>query len=210
MINRDKISIKDALNILIEGNQRFVNNTPKQYDMINKRNETKNSQHPFASILSCSDSRTSVDLIFDQNLGDLFNVRLAGNIASREAIGSLEFSCTQLESKVIVVMGHSNCGAIKAACDDYKGGNIGEIIKLITPAVEAEKSINNKDHRDSKNELFVENVCLLNVQKQIEVILQQSSIINEMVKDKKIGIVGGVYSLSSGLFKIDSDNLFLS
>tara|TARA_B100001996_G_scaffold361667_1_gene328575 strand:- start:275 stop:907 length:633 start_codon:yes stop_codon:yes gene_type:complete len=210
MINRDKISIKDALNILIEGNQRFVNNTPKQYDMINKRNETKDNQYPFASILSCSDSRTSVDLIFDQNLGDLFSVRLAGNIASREAIGSLEFSCTQLESKVIVVMGHSNCGAIKAACDDYKGGNIGEIIKLITPAVEAEKSINNKDHRDSKNELFVENVCLLNVQKQIEVILQQSSIINEMVKDKKIGIVGGVYSLSSGLFKIDSDNLFLS
>ena len=106
-------------------------------------------------------------------------------------------------------MGHSNCGAIKAACDKYEGGNIGEIIKLIKPAVESEKSINNKDHRDSQNELFVEKVCFLNVQRQIEVILKHSPIINQMVKDKKIGIVGGVYSLSSGLFEIDKENSIL-
>ena len=106
-------------------------------------------------------------------------------------------------------MGHSNCGAIKAACDDYKGGNIGEIIKLIAPAVTAEKSVNDKEQRDSKNELFVEKVSFLNVQKQIETILQKSSIISEMVKNKKIGIVAGVYSLSSGLFEIDLDNSIL-
>jgi carbonic anhydrase len=209
-IDRDKITPSEALNLLIEGNQRFINNVKRQHDMLSVRDEIKDKQHPFASILGCSDSRTTVELIFDQNLGDLFSVRLAGNIASKEAIGSLEFSCTQLGSKVIVVMGHSNCGAIKAACDKYEGGNIGEIIKLIKPAVETEKSITNKDHRDSKNELFVEKVCFLNVQRQIEAILEHSPIINQMVKDKKIGIVGGVYSLSSGLFEIDIDNSNLS
>ena len=209
-IDRDKITPSEALNLLIEGNQRFINNIKRQHDMLSVRDEIKDKQHPFASILGCSDSRTTVELIFDQNLGDLFSVRLAGNIASKEAIGSLEFSCTKLGSKVIVVMGHSNCGAIKAACDKYEGGNVGEIIKLIKPAVESEKSITNKDHRDSKNELFVEKVCFLNVQRQIEVILKHSPIINQMVEDKKIGIVGGVYSLSSGLFEIDIDNSNLS
>mgnify|MGYP000601408781 CR=1 FL=1 len=209
-IDRDKITPSEALDLLIEGNQRFINNVKRQHDMLSVRDEIKDKQHPFASILGCSDSRTTVELIFDQNLGDLFSVRLAGNIASKEAIGSLEFSCTKLGSKVIVVMGHSNCGAIKAACDKYEGGNVGEIIKLIKPAVESEKSITNKDHRDSKNELFVEKVCFLNVQRQIEVILKHSPIINQMVEDKKIGIVGGVYSLSSGLFEIDIDNSNLS
>lgn len=209
MTNRDTVSSKDALNLLMEGNKRFINNAPRQYDTTKIRQETKNHQYPFASILSCSDSRTNIDTIFDQNLGDLFSVRLAGNIASTEAIGSLEFSCKYLGSRLIVVMGHSNCGAIKAACDDYKGGNIGEIIKLIAPAVAAEKSVNDKEQRDSKNELFVEKVSFLNVQKQIETILQKSSIISEMVKDKKIGIVAGVYSLSSGLFEIDLDNSIL-
>ena len=205
-IDRDKITPSEALNLLIEGNQRFINNIKRQHDMLSVRDEIKDKQHPFASILGCSDSRTTVELIFDQNLGDLFSVRLAGNIASREAIGSLVFSCKQLGSKVIVVMGHSNCGAVKAACDEYKGGNVGEIIKLIEPAVEAEKSIGDKEQRNSQNDLFVEKVCFLNIKKQIERILHLSPIINEMVNDKKIAIIGGVYSLSSGLFVIDSES----
>ena len=205
-IDRDKITPSEALDLLIEGNQRFINNVKRQHDMLSVRDEIKDKQHPFASILGCSDSRTTVELIFDQNLGDLFSVRLAGNIASREAIGSLEFSCKQLGSKVIVVMGHSNCGAVKAACDEYKGGNVGEIIKLIEPAVEAESSISDQDQRNSQNDLFVEKVCFLNVRKQIERILHLSPIINEMVNNKKIAIIGGVYSLSSGLFVIDSEN----
>ena len=201
-INRDKITPREALDLLIEGNQRFIDNAKSQYNMKTIREELKDKQQPIASILGCSDSRTSAELIFDQNLGDLFSVRLAGNIASKEAIGSLEFSCTQLGSKVIVVMGHSNCGAIKAACDEYSGGNIGEIIKLIEPAVNLEKTIT--EQRDSGNELYVEKVCFLNVQKQIERILQLSPVIDQMVKDKKIGIIGGVYNLSSGIFEIDS------
>ena len=202
-INRDKITPREALDLLIEGNQRFIDNAKSQYNMESIREELKDKQQPIASILGCSDSRTSAELIFDQNLGDLFSVRLAGNIASKEAIGSLEFSCTQLGSKVIVVMGHSNCGAIKAACDEYSGGNIGEIIKLIEPAVNLEKTIT--EQRDSGNELYVEKVCFLNVQKQIERILQLSPVIDQMVKDKKIGIIGGVYNLSSGIFKIGSE-----
>jgi len=202
-INRDKITPREALDLLIEGNQRFIDNAKSQYNMKSTREELKDRQQPIASILGCSDSRTSAELIFDQNLGDLFSVRLAGNIASKEAIGSLEFSCTQLGSKVIVVMGHSNCGAIKAACDEYSGGNIGEIIKLIEPAVNLEKTIT--EQRDSGNELYVEKVCFLNVQKQIERILQLSPVIDQMVKDKKIGIIGGVYNLSSGIFKIGSE-----
>jgi carbonic anhydrase len=202
-INRDKITPREALDLLIEGNQRFIDNAKSQYNMKTIREELKDKQQPIASILGCSDSRTSAELIFDQNLGDLFSVRLAGNVASKEAIGSLEFSCTQLGSKVIVVMGHSNCGAIKAACDEYSGGNIGEIIKLIEPAVNLEKTIT--EQRDSGNELYVEKVCFLNVQKQIERILQLSPVIDQMVKDKKIGIIGGVYNLSSGIFKIGSE-----
>ena len=202
-INRVNITPKETLNLLIQGNQRFIDNAKRQYNMKSIREELKDKQQPIASILGCSDSRTSAELIFDQNLGDLFSVRLAGNIASKEAIGSLEFSCTQLGSKVIVVMGHSNCGAIKAACDEYSGGNIGEIIKLIEPAVNLEKTIT--EQRDSGNELYVEKVCFLNVQKQIERILQLSPVIDQMVKDKKIGIIGGVYNLSSGIFKIGSE-----
>jgi carbonic anhydrase len=201
-INRDKITPREALDLLIEGNQRFIDNAKSQYNMKSIREELKDKQQPIASILGCSDSRTSAELIFDQNLGDLFSVRLAGNVASKEAIGSLEFSCTQLGSKVIVVMGHSNCGAIKAACDEYSGGNIGEIIKLIEPAVNLEKTIT--EQRDSGNELYVEKVCFLNVQKQIKRILKLSPVIDQMVKDKKIGIIGGVYNLSSGIFEIDS------
>ena len=203
-INRINITPKETLNLLMEGNQRFIGNAKRQYNMKSIREELKDKQQPIASILGCSDSRTSAELIFDQNLGDLFSVRLAGNIASKEAIGSLEFSCTQLGSKVIVVMGHSNCGAIKAACDEYSGGNIGEIIKLIEPAVNLEKTIT--EQRDSGNELYVEKVCFLNVQKQIERILQLSPVIDQMVKDKKIEIIGGVYNLSSGIFKIGSES----
>ena len=125
LIDRDKVTPRQALDILIEGNQRFKNNVQREHDMLSVRDVIKEKQHPFASVLGCSDSRTTVELIFDQNLGDIFSVRLAGNIASIKAIGSLEFSCKYLGSKLVVVMGHSNCGAIKAACDHYKGGNIG-------------------------------------------------------------------------------------
>jgi len=206
-IDRDKLTPRQALDILIEGNQRFKNNVLREHDMLRVRDETVDKQHPFASVLSCSDSRTTVELIFDQNLGDIFSVRLAGNIASIKAIGSLEFSCKYLGSKLVVVMGHSNCGAIKAACDHYKGGNIGEIIELIDPAVLLEKTITDK--RNSSNDAFVERVCFHNVEVQMERILKRSPLLTDMIEKKEIGLVGAVYNLASGEVEFDQNHTYI-
>jgi carbonic anhydrase len=207
LIDRDKCTPRQALDILIEGNERFKNNVLRERDMLRVRDETVDKQHPFASVLSCSDSRTTVELIFDQNLGDIFSVRLAGNIASIKAIGSLEFSCKYLGSKLVVVMGHSSCGAIKAACDHYKGGNIGEIIELIDPAVLLEKTITDK--RDSTNDEFVERVCFHNVEVQMERILKRSPLLTEMIEKKEIGLVGAVYNLASGEVEFDQNHTYI-
>jgi carbonic anhydrase len=206
-IDRDHLTPRQALDILIEGNQRFKNNVLREHDMLRVRDETVDKQHPFASVLSCSDSRTTVELIFNQNLGDIFSVRLAGNIASIKAIGSLEFSCKYLGSKLVVVMGHSSCGAIKAACDHYKGGNIGEIIELIDPAVLLEKTITDK--RDSSNEAFVERVCFHNVEVQMERILNRSPLLTEMIEKKEIGLIGAVYNLASGEVEFDQNHTYI-
>jgi carbonic anhydrase len=206
-IDRDHLTPRQALDVLIEGNQRFKNNVLREHDMLRVRDETVDKQHPFASVLSCSDSRTTVELIFDQNLGDIFSVRLAGNIASIKAIGSLEFSCKYLGSKLVVVMGHSNCGAIKAACDHYKGGNIGEIIELIDPAVLLEKIITDK--RNSSNDAFVERVCFHNVEVQMERILKRSPLLTDMIEKKEIGLVGAVYNLASGEVEFDQNHTYI-
>ena len=206
-IDRDKLTPRQALDILIEGNQRFKNNVLREHDMLRVRDESVDKQHPFASVLSCSDSRTTVELIFDQNLGDIFSVRLAGNIASNKAIGSLELSCKYLGSKLVIVMGHTNCGAIRAACDHYKGGNIGEIIELIDPAVNLEKTIS--DNRNSTNDLFVGKVCFHNVEIQMERILKRSPLLTDMIDRKEIGLIGAVYNLASGEVEFDQDRTFI-
>jgi carbonic anhydrase len=206
-IDRDKLTPRQALDILIEGNQRFKNNVLREHDMLRVRDESVDKQHPFASVLSCSDSRTTVELIFDQNLGDIFSVRLAGNIASNKAIGSLELSCKYLGSKLVIVMGHSNCGAIKAACDHYKGGNIGEIIELIDPAVDLEKTVTVK--RDSTNDLFVGKVCFHNVEIQMERILKRSPLLTDMIDRKEIGLIGAVYNLASGEVEFDQNHTYI-
>ncbi|NCW64065.1 MAG: carbonic anhydrase [Betaproteobacteria bacterium] len=200
-IDRDQMTPQQAIEILQQGNERFVNNVKRQHDMLSVRDELKDKQHPFASILSCSDSRTTVELIFDQNLGDIFSVRLAGNVASTLAIGSLEFSTEYLGSKLVVVMGHSNCGAVKAACDHFKGGNIGEIINMIDPAVSLETTVSSD--RNSSNTSFVDKVCWHNVHEQINNIKQHSKIINQMVIDNQIALVGAVYDLASGSVLFD-------
>jgi carbonic anhydrase len=206
-IDRDHLTPRQALDVLIEGNQRFKNNVLREHDMLRVRDETVDKQHPFASVLSCSDSRTTVELIFDQNLGDIFSVRLAGNIASIKAIGSLEFSCKYLGSKLVIVMGHSSCGAIKAACDHYKGGNIGEIIELIDPAVALEKTITDK--RDSSNDAFVERVCFHNVEVQMECILKRSPLLTDMIEKKEIGLIGAVYNLVTGEVEFDQNHTYI-
>ena len=170
LFNRENMSPQEALDILIEGNHRFTNNLSVSKDLLQLVMLTKDKQQPFTSVLSCSDSRAPVEMLFDQALGDIFSVRLAGNIASDKVIGSLEFSSKYLGSKLIVVLGHTDCGAVKAACDNFREGHIGEIINLIRPAVRMEKST--ASTRDSSNVSFVNKVCALNVQVQINEIIQ--------------------------------------
>jgi carbonic anhydrase len=189
---------REAMEILMEGNQRFLNNYQSDKDFQSLVQITKDKQHPFASILSCSDSRAPTELLFDQALGDVFSVRLAGNIASDKAIGSLEFSSKYLGSKLIVVMGHTGCGAVKAACDDFKDGHIGEIINLIKPSIRHEKTVTNQDERNSKNPDFVEKINELNVRYQIDTIVRLSDIVDEMLDNKQIAIVGAIYDLATG------------
>jgi carbonic anhydrase len=207
LLDRDKMSPQEALDILIEGNHRFANNLTANKDLLNLVELTKNKQHPFASFLSCSDSRAPVELLFDQALGDIFSVRLAGNIASDKCIGSLEFSTKYLGSKLIVVMGHSSCGAVKAACDDFKDGHIGEIINMIKPAIRHEKTVT--EDRTSKNEDFVEKICELNVRYQIDQIIRTSDIVQDMLTAKEIGVVGGVYDLNLGTVRFLPDTFML-
>jgi carbonic anhydrase len=198
LLDRDKLTPQEALEILVEGNERFTNEIETHKDFKSLINLTKNQQHPFVSVLSCSDSRAPVELLFDQALGDVFSVRLAGNIASDEGIGSLEFSSKYLGAKLIVVMGHTSCGGIKAACDDFKDGHIGEIVNMIKPSIRYEKTVKGADERTSKNADFVQKVCDLNVKHQIESILRSSNILEDMTQAKEIGIIGAVYDLSTG------------
>jgi carbonic anhydrase len=185
-----------ALEFLKEGNYRFVNNLKINRNLLNQVNETRNGQFPFASILSCSDSRTSTELIFDQGLGDIFSVRLAGNIASVNAIGSLEFACKYLGSKIIVVLGHTHCGAVKGACDDFKEGNITELLKEIKPAVANENTTS--ENRNSSNDEFVSNVMIKNVELQIKNIYAKSPLLTQMEASGQIAIVGGAYDVTTG------------
>ena len=198
LLDRDKIKPSEALEILIEGNKRFLNNYSDEKDFPSLIHITKEKQHPFASVLSCSDSRAPTELLFDQALGDIFSVRLAGNIASDKAIGSLEFSTKYLGSKLVVVMGHTSCGAVKAACDDFSDGHIGEIVNLIKPSIRHEKTVTNAEDRNSKNPEFVEKINHLNVRYQIETIIRLSDIIDDMLQAHEIGIIGAVYDVSTG------------
>lgn len=194
--NKDSLTPQNALNYLKEGNIRFLSNLKVNRDLLSLVDQYSKAQFPFAAVLGCSDSRVPVELIFDQGLGDVFVVRLAGNIASKNAIGSLEFSCKYLGSKIIVVLGHSACGAVKAACDHVQEGNITELVNHITPALD--KEITTINNRNSQNIEFVSNMIHHNVDYQIETILSESEILRDMYFEGKILIVGAVYDISSG------------
>lgn len=188
-----------ALEILKEGNKRFVSNLKINRNLLQQANETSDGQHPFAVILSCIDSRTSAELIFDQGLGDVFSVRIAGNIVNEDILGSMEFGCKVAGAKIIVVIGHTKCGAIKGACDNVALGNLTGLIAKIKPAVEQESIT--AENRNSSNGVFVENVAELNVSLSVKSILLKSPIIAEMVKNGDIGIVGGIHEITTGEVK---------
>lgn len=186
-----------AFEILKEGNDRFVRNLQAHRDLLEQVNDTSAGQWPFAVILSCIDSRTSAELIFDQGLGDVFSVRIAGNIINEDILGSMEFACKVAGSKLIVVLGHSKCGAVKGACDHVEMGNLTPLLSKIRPAVE-EASPNAKDHT-SANAEFVEKVATINVHRAVKAITERSAILKEMIDQGQIGLVGGMYDVETGL-----------
>ena len=188
-----------AIDILRKGNERFISNLRANRNLLQQVNETSAGQHPFAAILSCIDSRASAELIFDQGLGDVFSIRIAGNILNEDILGSMEFACKVAGAKAIVVLGHSKCGAVKGACDDVKLGNLTALLEKLKPAVAAETTT--AANRNSGNAAFVEKVALLNVRHTIQQILDRSPILKEMFKSGEIEIIGGMYDVVTG--KVD-------
>jgi carbonic anhydrase len=202
---QSKITPRQALEILQKGNNRFVNNLKANRNLLEQVNETSDGQWPFATILSCIDSRTSAELIFDQGLGDIFSVRIAGNIVNTDILGSMEFACKIAGSKLIVVLGHSKCGAVKGACDHVEMGNLTELLSKLQPAVYAERETEDFDKRNSKNSSFVENVAAINVRRSVKAIIERSFIIEQMVENGEIGVVGAMHNIETGQVEFYDD-----
>jgi carbonic anhydrase len=202
-----KMTPRKALEYLQEGNVRFVSNLKAHRDLLEQANATVDGQWPFATVLSCIDSRTSAELIFDQGLGDIFSVRIAGNIVNTDILGSMEFACKVAGSKLIVVLGHSKCGAVKGACDHVEMGNLTELLSKIQPAVYQEK--NTKEERNSSNESFVENVAKINVKRSVKSIIERSNILERMIENSEIGIVGAMHNIETGKVKFYTDVMYI-
>lgn len=187
-----------ALELLKEGNKRFVEQNQADRNLLAQVAETTTGQYPFATILSCIDSRVSAELIFDQGVGDIFSARVAGNIVNADILGSMEFACKLAGTKIIVVLGHTSCGAVKGACDDAKMGNLTELLSKIRPAVNAVSEPSDAGQRTSKNLDFVNSVAEKNVKMTIDNIRKQSPVLKEMEDNGEILIVGGMYDISNG------------
>mgnify|MGYP001164762187 CR=1 FL=1 len=196
-----------ALDLLKEGNKRFVNNLKVNRNLLQQANETSDGQHPFAVILSCIDSRTSAELIFDQGLGDIFSVRIAGNIINEDILGSMEFGCKVASSKIIVVLGHTKCGAVRGACDHVEMGNLTALLSKIQPAVYDEKT--ETENRNSGNDEFVEKVSTINVKRTVHAIIERSPIIKEMIEAGEIEIIGGIHDITTGAVSFYDDTLLI-
>lgn len=194
-----------SLQYLREGNERFVNNLRAHRDLLEQVNETRDGQFPFATILTCIDSRTSAELIFDQGLGDVFAARIAGSVVNEDILGSLEFSCKVAGSRIIVVLGHSQCGAIKGAIDNVQLGNLSTLLNKIQPSVYRERTT--KENRTSKNGDFVEKVTDIQVRRSVSQIMENSVVLREMVESGQLYIVGAVYSVETGVVTFLDDTL---
>ena len=190
-----------SLHYLKEGNIRFLNNLKADRDLLGQVNHTSEGQFPFATILSCIDSRVSAELVFDQGLGDIFSVRIAGNFVNEDILGSMEFACKLAGTKLIVVLGHTSCGAIKGACDDVKLGNLTNMLANIKPAVAAVQEPKNVNYRNSRNTEFVDNVATKNVHLTIARIMEESPVLAEMQNNDEIKIIGAIYDINTGAAK---------
>ena len=193
---QDKVTPAMALEYLKEGNARFLNNLKADRNLLKQVNQTSEGQFPFATVLSCIDSRTSAELIFNQGLGDIFSIRIAGNILNDDILGSMEYASGVANSKIIVVLGHTKCGAIISACSNYKSGFITSLLDKIKPSIELETTT--KMDRNGNNLTYVNNVSAINVRMVIDQIRKQSAILYDLEKEGKIIIVGGLYDIETG------------
>lgn len=187
-----------ALQLLKEGNQRFQQKHMANRDLLNQVDDTKSGQFPFATILSCIDSRVSSELIFDQGIGDIFSARVAGNFVNEDILGSMEFACKLAGTKLVLVLGHTACGAVKGACDDAKLGNLTALLSKIKPAVASVTEPSDPAERTSKNIDFVNEVAVKNVHMTIDNIKNQSEVLKEMEANGEIMIIGGMYDINNG------------
>lgn len=193
---RDAITPAQAIELLRKGNERFQNNLKANRNLLQQVNETSDGQHPFAVVLSCIDSRTSAELIFDQGLGDIFSCRVAGNVLNGDILGSLEFACKVAGARAIVVLGHTRCGAVKGACDHVEMGNLSGLLHKIQEAVVLETET--VGDRTSANPEFVERVASLNVDLVQRQILERSPILAAMLDAGQIAVTGGIYDVETG------------
>ncbi|GGI78271.1 carbonic anhydrase family protein [Legionella impletisoli] len=191
-----KITPNEAIELLRRGNERFLNNLRLNRNLLQQVNETAEGQYPFATILNCIDSRTPAELIFDQGLGDIFSVRIAGNIINDDILGSLEFSCKLAGSKLIMVLGHTSCGAIKGACDKAELGHLTTLLKKIEPAIH-EKKLQESSNPECNLE-FIDDVAKLNVKHSMKEIKEKSPVLKELIEQGQIGLIGGLYDIATG------------
>jgi len=189
-----KLNPSEVLSILKEGNKRFVSNSLISRELLTQVRETSAGQFPIAVVISCIDSRVPTELIFDQGIGDVFCIRVAGNVISKDVLGSVEFACKIAGVKLIVVMGHTSCGAVKGACNDVELGNLTGLLNKIKPAI----SIVSKREEAVDKSRFVDEVALENVQISLKTILRDSPIVNEMVKNNEVECARGMYSVETG------------
>ena len=188
---QDSILPLNALERLKAGNQRFLAKKNTDRDLLEQVGITGSGQYPFAALLSCIDSRVPAELVFDQGIGDIFNVRVAGNIVNEDVLGSLEYSCKVAGSKLVLVLGHTKCGAVTSACKHVELGNITPLLQKIKPAVDE------LVHGELSPEL-IEEVAVKNVENSIALIREKSEILNEMEQNGEIQIVGAIYNVNSG------------
>ena len=194
-----KITPDLAIQLLKDGNKRFVENTKINRNLMEQVNQTSEGQYPFATILSCIDSRVSAELVFDQGIGDIFSIRIAGNIVNKDILGSMEFASKVAGTKAIVVLGHTNCGAVKGACDGVELGNLTHLLDKITPAMDLIDDPKEQSLRNSKNIDFVDAVANANVDRTVEMIRKNSSILAEMEQVGAIKIISGMYDIQTGV-----------
>lgn len=196
-MNMTDITPLDAIRFLKEGNQRFLTGrSNNRTDLQAQVQQTAEGQFPFAAILGCIDSRTSAELLFDQGLGKMINIRIAGNVVNTDILGSLEYACTTLNTKLILVLGHARCGAIEAACDDLKLGNVTALLEKLRPAIEATKDI--LDNRNGSNHTFVNNVSNHNIDLSVQKIRKDSTVISKLEEAGKIMIATAIYDVGTG------------